>query len=159
MVLSEYWKPLEENFRKRLFPRFLKNDEIYKNIFSPAFSNILKEPILVQKQTLHQQKALDLSFNLAPWKWAWHHQEGVTPPRRKKHRSARRVFDFFPSMRALQPHDDATPTFRVPKKSWNQGLSGNVSFVNVLTMVLSEYGKRLEEIYLYNLTSTPCTGK
>ena len=85
MVLSEYWKPLEKIFRKRLFPRFLKNDEIYKNIFSPVFSNILKEPLLVQKQTLHQQKALDISFNLAPWKWAWHYQEGATPPRRKKH--------------------------------------------------------------------------
>ena len=84
MVLSEYWKPLEKIFRKRLFPRFLKNDEIYKNIFSPAFSNILKEPLLVQKQTLHQQKALDISFNLAPWKWAWHYQEGATPPRREK---------------------------------------------------------------------------
>ena len=53
--------------------------------FPPAFFNILKEPLLVQKQTIHQQKALDLSFNLTPWKWAWHHQEGVTPIRRKKH--------------------------------------------------------------------------
>ena len=40
--------------------------------------NILKEPLQVQEQTLHQQKALDLSFNLTPWKWAWHYQEGVT---------------------------------------------------------------------------------
>jgi hypothetical protein len=28
-----------------------------KNIFSPAFFNILKEPLVVQKQTIHQQKA------------------------------------------------------------------------------------------------------
>ena len=28
--------------------------------------NILKEPLLVQKQKLHQQKALDLSFNMTP---------------------------------------------------------------------------------------------
>ena len=28
--------------------------------------NILKEPLLVQKQTIPQQKALDLSFNLTP---------------------------------------------------------------------------------------------
>jgi hypothetical protein len=34
----------------------------------PAFSNFLKEPLLVQKQTIHQQKALNLSFNLTPWK-------------------------------------------------------------------------------------------
>ena len=39
---------------------------------------IVKEPLLVLKQTIPQQKALDLSFNLAPWKWAWHYQEGVT---------------------------------------------------------------------------------
>ena len=57
----------------------------YKNLFSPAISIIVKEPLLVQKQTTPQQKALDLSFNLTPWKWAWHHQEGATPPCRKKH--------------------------------------------------------------------------
>ena len=30
-----------------------------------AFSTFLKEPLLVQKSTIHQQKALDLSFFLA----------------------------------------------------------------------------------------------
>ena len=35
---------------------------------------IWKEPLLVQKQTIHQQKALDRSLNLAPWKWALHYQ-------------------------------------------------------------------------------------
>ena len=30
MFLSEYWKRLEESFWKRLFPRFPRNDEIYK---------------------------------------------------------------------------------------------------------------------------------
>ena len=54
-----------------------------------AFFNFLKEPVLVQKQTIHEQKALDLGFNLTPWKWVWHDQEGATPSRRKKHRSAR----------------------------------------------------------------------
>ena len=29
---------------------------------SQAFFNILKEPLVVQKQTLHQQKAHDLSY-------------------------------------------------------------------------------------------------
>ena len=33
---------------------------------NPVVFNILKEPLLVQKQTLHQQKVLDLSFDLAP---------------------------------------------------------------------------------------------
>ena len=84
MVLSEYWKRLEENFRKRFFRNFLKSDEIYKK--NPlVFFNILKEPLLVQNQTTPQQKALDLSFNLTPWKWAWHHKEGATHPRCKKH--------------------------------------------------------------------------
>ena len=41
MVLSEYWK------RKH---------------FPPAFFNVLKEPFVVQKQTIPQQKALDFSF-------------------------------------------------------------------------------------------------
>ena len=69
-------------FEIRLFPQFLKMTKI-QNIFSPAFFNILKELYVVQKQTIHQQKALDLSFNLKPWKWAWHHQEGATPSRRE----------------------------------------------------------------------------
>ena len=62
MVLSEYWKSLEENFRNKIISAISQNDENYKNIFSPAFFSILKEPLLVQKQTLHQQKALDLSY-------------------------------------------------------------------------------------------------
>ena len=33
-----------------------------KNIFSPAFFNILIEPLQVQKQTIHQQKTLDFSY-------------------------------------------------------------------------------------------------
>ena len=33
---------------------------------NPVVFNILKEPLQVQEQTLHQQKALDLSFNLTP---------------------------------------------------------------------------------------------
>ena len=48
----------------------------------------MREPLIVQKQVIHQQKALDLSFNLAHQKWAWLYQEGATPSRREKHRSA-----------------------------------------------------------------------
>ena len=69
-------------FEIRLFLQVLKMTKI-QNIFSPAFFNILKELYVVQKQTIHQQKALDLSFNLKPWKWAWHYQEGATPSRRE----------------------------------------------------------------------------
>ena len=84
MFLSEYWKRLEENFWKRLFLRFPKKDENYKK--KPlALFNLLKEPLLVQKQPIHQRKALDLSFNLTPQKWAWHYQGAATPSRREEH--------------------------------------------------------------------------
>ena len=53
-----------------------------KNI-SSAFFNIMKEPLLVQKQTIHQQKALDLSFLETESLRAWHYQEDATPARRK----------------------------------------------------------------------------
>ena len=33
-----------------------------KNIFCPVFFNILKEPLLVKKQTIIQQKARDFSY-------------------------------------------------------------------------------------------------
>ena len=36
------------------------------DIWKKVQVNILKEPLLVLKQTIHQQKALDLSFNMAP---------------------------------------------------------------------------------------------
>ena len=62
MVLSEYYKTLEENFRIKIISAISQNDENYKNIFSPASFNILKELLLAQKQSLHQQKALDLSY-------------------------------------------------------------------------------------------------
>ena len=50
-----------------------------------AVFNILKEPLIVQKQMIHKQKALDITFNLTPLKWAWHHQDGATPACREKH--------------------------------------------------------------------------
>jgi hypothetical protein len=67
-----------------------------------AFFNILKEPLLVQKQTILQQKALDLSF-------IWQPKSGrgiiKRAPRLLAANSifcwilwARRVFDFLPSM-------------------------------------------------------------
>ena len=108
-----------------------------------VFFNLLKEPLLVQKQTIPQQKALDFSFNLAPWKWAWHYQEAATPSRREKHillnfMGARRVFDFLTSMTSLEVNFKDTSFFRVSFKSWNQGLSAEVLFASLLAMVLSE---------------------
>ena len=52
-------------FEKDYFRDFLKMMKFTKKN-SLVFFNILKEPLLVQKQTIPQQKALDLSFNLAP---------------------------------------------------------------------------------------------
>ena len=54
---------------------------------------IWKEALLVETKMIPQLKALDLSFNLAPWKWAWHYQEAVTP-------SCRRI-TFFTSRRPM----------------------------------------------------------
>ena len=88
MVLSENWKRLEGFFLFKFHHFYEIVEIIFFENFPPAFFNILKEPLLVQKQTIHQQKALDPSFNLTPLKWAWHHQEGTTPSRREKHRSA-----------------------------------------------------------------------
>ena len=62
MVLSEYYKTLEENFRNKIISAISQNDENYENIFSPASFNILKELLLVQKQIFNQQKDLDLSY-------------------------------------------------------------------------------------------------
>ena len=36
------------------------------HFWNPAPFNILKKPLLVLKQMIHQQKALDLNFNLTP---------------------------------------------------------------------------------------------
>ncbi len=47
---------------KKIIFAISQNDKNYKNIFSPAFFNILKEPLVVQKQMIHQQKAHDLSY-------------------------------------------------------------------------------------------------
>jgi hypothetical protein len=48
----------------------------------------MKESLLLQKQTIPQKKALDLSFLQMEFLRAWHDQEGATPPCRDKHRSA-----------------------------------------------------------------------
>ena len=56
-------------------------NSIFRKIFK---LKIWKEPMLVQKQTIHQQKALDLSFNLTPWKWACHYHEAARPSRPPK---------------------------------------------------------------------------
>ena len=60
------------SFSSCLEQRTVRNTTLWKTIihfhyqkneiFSPAVFNILKEPFIVQKKTLHQQKALDLSY-------------------------------------------------------------------------------------------------
>ena len=61
MVLSEYWKRLEEFFfQNDIILRKLQKYHFKKE--SQAFFNILKEPLLVQKQTILQKKGLILSF-------------------------------------------------------------------------------------------------
>ena len=103
--------------------------------------NILKEPLLVKKQTIHQQKALDLSFF-----WDPKSGRGIIK-RLPRPLAVEQLFlpHAFRGERAWRPPDNATPTFRASNESWDPGLSVDVSFVSVLAMVLSEYWKRLEE--------------
>jgi hypothetical protein len=84
MVLSEYRKRLEENFQNTVISAISQNDENLKNTFPPAFFNILKGPLLVQKQTIPQKKALILSFLQLESLRAWHYQKGSTSTCRKK---------------------------------------------------------------------------
>ena len=97
MVLSEYWKRLEEIFRNKIISAIsLKWLDLQKEI-SSSFFNILKEPLLVQKQKIPQKKALIFSFLQLESLKAWHYQEGTTPPCLKMHillnfMAAQRVF-------------------------------------------------------------------
>ena len=84
MVLSECRKRLEEDIRNKVISAISQNDENYKNIFPLVFFNILKEPLLVQKQIIPQKKALILSFLQLESLRAWHYQKGSTPTCRKK---------------------------------------------------------------------------
>ena len=61
--IEKGWRKI---FEKDYFRDFLKMIKLKKKQKTLAFFNFLKEPFLVQKQTIHQQKALDLSFNLKP---------------------------------------------------------------------------------------------
>ena len=79
--IEKGWRKI---FEKDYFRDFLKMIKITKKKTLALF-NILKEPLLVQKQMTPQQKALDLSFNLTPQKWAWHNYEGATPSCLEKH--------------------------------------------------------------------------
>ena len=48
-------------YTAELFPTTTGCNSIFRKIFE---FEIWKDPMLVQKQMIHQQKALDLSFNL-----------------------------------------------------------------------------------------------
>ena len=72
MVLSEYWKRLENFFWNYIFfLQFPQNIIIMKKKI-PAFFNILKEPLLVQKQTIPEKTGLILSFLELGSLRAWH---------------------------------------------------------------------------------------
>ena len=88
---QQFFQNIENRWRI-FFLKFHYFQEIVETIFfenfPPAFFNILREPLLLQKQTIHQQKGLDLSFLQTQILRAWHDQEGATPSRREKHRCA-----------------------------------------------------------------------
>ena len=74
---------------------------------------IWKESLLVKEQRVPQQKALDLSFNLAPWKWAWHYHEAATPSCPKRSQKPFAPTYAFHGKEAWRPPDNAMPTFRM----------------------------------------------
>ena len=78
MVLSENWKRLEGFFLLK-FHHFYEIAEInfFEN-FPPAVFNILKDPLLVQKQMIPQKKDLMLSFFQLKSLRAVHNQEDST---------------------------------------------------------------------------------
>ena len=116
------------------------------SIFWKIFKfKIWKKPMLVQKQKIHQQKALDYSLNLTPWKWVWHYHEAATRSRRRTTFFTLRGTMLFAARGRGALLIKPSPLSVSQTKSWNQGLSADVSFVSVLFMVLSEYWKKLEE--------------
>ena len=83
-------------------------------IWKKVQAKILKESLVLLIQTVPQQKALDLSFNLTPWTWC-----GITmglsrPPALREVKNPPRPPTYtFHGKEAWRPLDNATPTFRV----------------------------------------------
>ena len=118
MVCSQYWKRLEVKFRNKIISAISQNEENYKNIFSPVFFNIAKEPLLVQKQTLHQKKSPWSQLKFAILKVGRALSGGRQASSLRKAFLLifyRRVegFDTLPSMTWSRPSDNALPIFRV----------------------------------------------
>ena len=84
------------------------------DIWKKVQANILKDPLVLMKQKIPQQKALDLSFNLAPWKWVWHYHEAATPSWTKRSQKPSAPTYAFHGKEAWCPPDNATPILRVP---------------------------------------------
>ena len=67
-------------------PRFLAAKSIFCWFFTGAWRVFDSLPSMASPRphdnplplSFRLQIALILSFNMAPWKWVWHHQEGVT---------------------------------------------------------------------------------
>ncbi len=120
------------------------NSDIWKKVQA----NILREPLVLLKETNPQHKALDFSFILAPWKWAWRYQEGATPSCPTRSQKPFAPTYAFSGEWGWRPPDNATPSNFLFSKSWDQELSADSLLVFVLILVLSEYWKRLEENFL-----------
>ena len=86
---------------------------------NPTKFKIVKKPLLIQKQILQQQKALDFSYlepegqgrGIIMRAWQCHRRQKVKNPPRTCKKSTK---DAFRGEEAWHPHDHATPTFRMP---------------------------------------------
>jgi hypothetical protein len=122
---------------------------------NPTNFKILKEPLLVQKQTLHQQKALNLSY-LEPegqgWGilmrvWQCHRKQRVKNPPRACKKSSKNAFC---AKWAWHPHDTAMLLCSQLLIAETRAFCWcNVCFCtsNDLFKILK---KKLEKIYFYN---------
>ena len=164
MVLSEYWKRLEENFGKRLFPRFPKKWWNLQKKISSLFQFSERTITNIEiNNTSAKSPWTQLEFGTLKVGVAWSRGRHVLS--REKHNllnftAARRVFDFLTSMTSIEVNFKDTSTFRVSFESWNKGLFADVTFISIVALVLSEYLKALDSgndfrtVYWKKITET-----
>ena len=135
LLRIKYWNWSSKSGLKIYKPWLTGCDSHFQN---PVVFNILKEPLQVQKQTIHQQKALNLSYlepegkghGIIMGAWQWLAVKTLFLP------NAHQCFLW---RAGVAPSWYCHALVLLATNSWDQELSADVSFVSVLAMVLSEY--------------------
>ena len=156
MVLSEYWKTLEENFQKRLFPRFSKEWWNLQKKSSSLFQYCEKTIASTETNDTSAESS-DIQLFAAGKFEGLALSGGHLAPFPQKHillnfMATQRVFDFLSSMTSLGGYFKDTIFFRMSYESWIVGLSSEISFVSVQTLVPSKFWtQRFSGIDFYTL--------